>query len=665
MLAIFSLFGLLGCHSQVEGRSLNVLVMIMDGVRSEDFSLTTPSDVMGQSGEAAAHNTWQQLGGAGTAVRRILNPGITLTASSHAALLTGRIHAYGNLAEPLNGPSLYRPEYPTLFQALKDQLGVPQSKVRFIGNTELLDDVSGTLYPGLAESDTSYEALLDERGAPDGDDQHVFDRMKEIISEDHPCLLVANIHNVDRMGHFNPDQYGPGVTLIDEAMGDFWSYLEDKEPEYLANTLVILTTDHGRHSIDQGQDPYWREHGDSCTGCRELPLFLIGPGISAGKVVEPDESAWTQEDLTVLIAGWLGIEMPFAEGLAMSDLVDGIALPNRSGEVSVSQSGNSVARRVWLSDLNHRSEIQVNSTVVSNPMAFDTAAPTVLEVGNERFVCWREILSDPVEDLLPWVPRCLHQVGDEDWVDIGFVEDNVGIAFEPVLAMHAGSLYVGYVNNPNTVASEGNPDNMLGVGLSRYFEGAWSPPQYTSGTFSTELTMSIGEDGTVGLAAALTGETSRARYSRQIGVLGEAGWTRFDLAELMPEAPHRVGRPAIRVSNQRYQIAALGWDTSQSILAFWESTDAGAHWESPHILPTMGLPFAHLSPQWDGEFLVWASLNDSGNAQLCRMIPLVDQTPSCVSLASDRLDSFSVENGQAAVSVDMGSGNWQIQEVVF
>jgi hypothetical protein len=73
-------------------------------------------------------------------LRAALNPGATITAPGHAQMVTGRLDPYANFAVS-NGPGLYRPEYTTIFEEARSQLGLTEDEAMFVGNTELLQGV--------------------------------------------------------------------------------------------------------------------------------------------------------------------------------------------------------------------------------------------------------------------------------------------------------------------------------------------------------------------------------------------------------------------------------------------------------------------------------------------------------------------------------------------
>lgn len=80
-------------------------------------------------------------------------------------------------------------------------------------------------------------------------------------------------------------------------------FLLDKLGNYLVNTIVIVTADHGEAFGEHG----CFGHGFLCEELIHVPLIIAGQGIKAGTVVrEPIELI----DLAPTVADFVGIESP-------------------------------------------------------------------------------------------------------------------------------------------------------------------------------------------------------------------------------------------------------------------------------------------------------------------------------------------------------------------
>ncbi|HNC94913.1 MAG TPA: sulfatase-like hydrolase/transferase, partial [Myxococcota bacterium] len=352
-----------------------LLLLVVDGLRVEEFSSSWVSDLTGVTGEQWAPRTWAELAPKGTFIRSILSAGPTFTAPAHAAILAGRNLSYANLGSP-GYSTLYRPELPTLMQTTERDCG----PARYLGNATLLWDTGGSVYPGMEDPGT-YDGFYRS-------DEGVLGGVVSLARDVDPCLIVANLHDVDREGHDGTSgHYAAQVQSVDAALVAFWQELEREAPQWTRDALVMVTSDHGRHRGDLVQPP-WMEHGDACAGCREVPLLMIGPGIPAGVVEE--QRSWTLSDLSLVMSGWLGVSHPYAIGLDPGILPD-LHLNSRSGSTGLERAGGLSGELVWLSEETRRNEVRVNGELLSSPDAFAVRALTLVEEENVGWACWREL----------------------------------------------------------------------------------------------------------------------------------------------------------------------------------------------------------------------------------------------------------------------------------
>ncbi len=650
----------------VYGRS--VLILVMDGVRVQEFTSPGASDITGQTGEQMAVKTWATLGRDGTVVRATVNPGVTNTASSHAALFTGRFQPYGTVAQ---NPelTLYHPELPTLFEESVAQLGLAPEQVRLVVNTELLRDSAISLYPGLDLADPIQ--VIMEGNKPSTDDLSVFAELKDVISAAHPRLLVANIHDVDRQGHNGArGDYPGGVRDIDAYIAEFYGWLQAEEPAWLESTLILLTTDHGRHSVPlEGVEVSWYEHGDDCRGCREQPLFAVGAGVAPGEIVA---GRYLQEDVTATAAAWLGVEMPWSGGIAL-DFVEAPLQPLRSGRTAVSAAGDLVVSQEYGATLDQRSRIVAAlggaEEVLSAPEAVDVGDVVAAQwPDGQAAVCWREWSPDEEEDEWPWRPACVRG-GPVAWTELAFPEDHpLGPVWAPVLvatndpADGAARLYALWIDNQNSATTAGQTEAPIGAQIASWTEaGGWSPVQSLDGFFPTAPALAVSGDQFL-MAVAVATDQAHARLTREIAVwTGDGPATRIDGAEALTAGQRRLERPAVRLEGVAAALAALGWDEDGAELLYAESGDAGRTWGAAAAIPAGGAVLPNVSPQFAGGFLYRAVLGDDGEALLCRSAGA--EQPVCQAAGSARIASFSADAAGAWASVDAGIGQWEIRRI--
>lgn len=641
----------------------SVIVIVLDGVRSDEFTSTRVSDVTGASGEDYASRSWAAVAPDATVVRAAWNTGITITAPAHAALVTGHVEALANFpVDATLGPGLYRPTVPTIFEAARDQLGLPEEQVLLLANTELLEPVDHGLYPGLGAGAETVE-LLDEEGRPTGEDEAVIDALLERFETRLPRLAMVNLHDVDRAGHYGRgDAYAEGVTVVDEQVARLWDALQAKYPGYTSSLLFVVVSDHGRHHHDEDQG--WHNHGDSCTGCREIPLMVVGAGGDGGDVLDEPVTAL---DLVPAIAAHLGVTMPWAEGLPSPAVFPGFDGAVRTGDVALAADGALTAVQRWLDDPLRRSEVWVDDTLVSTSGAFGAEAPSVIAGVDGGRVCFRELAAEPVDGGMPWVARCLAQdVGG--WSDMGFPDDEVAPFFRAALAERDGVTWAAWPFNPRG-AGEAGTGGRIGLSVAGWSaEMGWTEPVTTQAIFPTDATIVATDDGLVAACGASFGDPD-SRYTRHVrivpvsiveGVPTMEREVNITLEGLLGEGV-RVEHPALAGEGARVRIAMVGITEQGASIAAATSTDAGRTWTDAVALPDGGPALPNLAPVWEGPDVVWGTLVD-GAARLCRAAP-GDDDARCVDVGSPRLQSFGVAGDVATVVRDGGSGEWEMGEV--
>lgn len=629
------------------------LVLILDGVRVEEFTSDWASDLTGVSGEDYADAVWDRIAPRSAVVRTAYNSGLTITAPSHAAIFSGHTQAFANFPVEAAGPGLYRPEMPGIFDMLK----AADEESSLIANTELLMALSDSISP-TSVGGATYELLMED-GDPDNPattDMPVIDAIKAQINAGPPRLIVANLHAADRMGHIGGDQAYPNyVAAQDQLLGDFYLWLQTQHPEYFQSLLLVVTADHGRHRHDQ-QDG-WHNHGDACTGCREVPLLISGPVVAGSE----HTGMFTLLDLAPTVAGWLGVDLPWGRGLPMTELVALPETPVRTGMTGVAVAGPRTGVEVWLDDRDHRSAVTVDGATISAPDAFAAEGPA-LASGQRDYVCLRELFLATASDDWPWQARCMVDEG-AGWTDIGFPDLLVSAYDRPALLEHDGVLGAAWPHNP-TGSSEGGENGEIGMRLGKWTpETGWTRLEVST-LYPTDHVIAAFDEGFV-IASGTSLELPESRYTRRVKVWKEAGDTLaeigdFDLSTILGE-PRRVERPALTAAGSQIRLGLLGMDSVQRVVAVYISEDSGTTWSEPMLLPMAGPPLPHLSPQWMGDTLVWAAMAEDGTTELCRAAP-GDAAPACIP-AGARVDSFAVLGETVLASVDVGVGQWELIEL--
>lgn len=200
------LAGLMACAPPTPEASAtgapHVLVVVLDGVRVEEFTSDWTSDLTGVSGEDNAQRTWSEVVPHGTVVRSILNPVLTSTAPGHAALVSGRAEPLLNVGFGHQGPALYRPLLPTIFEEARSQTGWSADDAVLMANSVVMSGVNASIYPGLEDFGGTWSMVTEPmKTAVEDDDTRTFALLEDLLASDAPQLLVVNFHDADRAAH--------------------------------------------------------------------------------------------------------------------------------------------------------------------------------------------------------------------------------------------------------------------------------------------------------------------------------------------------------------------------------------------------------------------------------------------------------------------------------
>ena len=440
-----------GCRPSVPGGEGGVVVLVLDGVRVQESLGEEISQATETLPREILPHTWSELVPRGVRGMETYNVGVTITASAHAALLAGRRLPQGNY-DVSGEVGTYRPELPSLLEAIRDELDVSEEEVWLVGNTALIAPLSHSLYP--SSTSTGLPGASFSEVWPIDDDGLVFDEVRRILEAHRPRFVLANLHRADRLAHYSndPDAYPDAVAALDDELVEFWEWLGEREGELGSFDLVVVA-DHGRHVDAQG-DPVWRNHGDACMGCRHVPLLALGPSFRNGV----SEEVITLEDIAPTVALALGVEMPWAAGRAVKDLfVDAPLAAARRGVAEVSASGGAVARVVYLDEPYRRKAVEFAGRELSSPEAIDAESVTL--AGGEEgglWLCFRELFLESERSV--WIPRCMNSVdGGATWEELAGPEESVGPFWSVALIPQKESVLAVYPRNLRGTVTPGNP----------------------------------------------------------------------------------------------------------------------------------------------------------------------------------------------------------------
>ncbi|HMR90694.1 MAG TPA: alkaline phosphatase family protein [Chitinophagaceae bacterium] len=124
---------------------------------------------------------------------------------------------------------------------------------------------------------------------------------KEHLAKHKPRVLYLGLGETDDAAHAKRyDLYLQKAAQADKMIADLWHWLQTT-PGYQNNTVMLITTDHGRGSKPSN----WDSHGFFIKGSAQTWLAVMGPGIAPiGEVKEPQQ--WHQKQLAQTMAVLIG-----------------------------------------------------------------------------------------------------------------------------------------------------------------------------------------------------------------------------------------------------------------------------------------------------------------------------------------------------------------------
>jgi hypothetical protein len=624
---------------------LNVVVVVVDGIRVDDGFTRDVSELTGEPGADALPWIWRELMEQGTMVTGARNMGTTVTAPAHAILAVGARTPLANLANDF-GPGVYRPVRPTLFEELRLQQG---GDAVWVANQALVQPVTWSMAVGYGEDvGADWIFVPSEPGSvqPAPNDAPVFARLERLLREDQPTRVAVNLKAVDRTGHYSATLGGylEAIELVDRPIVELWAQIQ-ADPHYADNTLLVITSDHGRHRTGEGE--YWRNHGDASAGDREIPLLFLGPGVPQGLVVDGPVAL---ADVAPTIAALAGAELPWADGVPIAELVDG----GPQGVARVAAHNGVVAEQRWTGDGAHRSQIWVDDVLLSDPEAFAAEAPSVVSDGVDTWVCWRQVTLDSLS--MPWIPKCAHLRGDQVVATAAGPESTVGPFWRPQLDLFDGVLVATYVHNPDDIGTAGADDDVAAR------RAAYTSPGWTVAEPRSTARYPSGPSAAGGvLVFAGSPQTNDARDLRRLyaqtldwdGADFELGIPdRIDTDDARPlNGVWRVERPAVHADGDRIDVLAQSLGEDERGVVHVQSLDGGRTWQPAEMLTLDPLVPAHLDPLWADGLASWVA-----GDQIC-------SPTGCWDIGYERVRDWAWDGSSWVLVVQDADGTWVVTTV--
>ena len=623
-----------------------VVVLVLDGIRLEESLGDGYSDVLEMSTADILPKVRDIIDNHGVRVEGAMATGVTITAPGHSDLLTGLRHSFANYPAD-DGAGAYLPEFPSLLAMF------PEGEALLATNSALVTPLHNSLSPHTVAAASIANATSD---------RNVFTVLREHMTNSALQLVVANLHQADSQGHSGPvSGYGDKVLDLDASISSFWSWIQS-EPGWQDETTLVLVADHGRHRSDNDSDNEdWRDHGDHCTGCREIPMALIGAQITPGAAVS---GQYTLEDLGQTIAHLLDVDLPYGTGRVIDEaLLTPSGDAGAVGAVMPAAADGLVAWEERTGALAPRAAIQRDGVLLSDPDAFAAEAPVMVAADQVVAACWRELHVDE-SDWWPWIPRCQLRDDTGTWQDIGGPTNLVSPLWEPALAIESGQLLAAWADNSSGVVLE----NSSRLVLSRRDGSGWHTVFSTQvGSFPADPALII--DGSDALLAAGVGEDSLpGRSSRRIDLHRINTTTGAGTLELSVRpagadkdgdfrlAVDRLEHPALHRDADGISLAFISYTlgtSGRAEAALWQ-TRRTEQWSDPVLVDTGVI--GHITPVFDREgVLHWVRLND-GAAAWCAGSPA-----ACTELGAEEVRGLAVDGDTVLISVLGEQRVWSLQ----
>lgn len=281
---------LIGC-SQEKNKPLteNVIIVVIDGAR---YSETINS---GAENIPYMFNDLWPLGTVFTNFR-IADEGITSTNPGQASILTGNWQLIANDGtEP--------PNKPTVFEYFRKEFSAKETDCFVVAGKKKLEVLSYSSFPGYGKDYQASTNCFDAES-----DNEVYDSLIISLDTFHPKLVLVNFPMTDKKAHSGSwDDYISALMNVDSLIYLLYTKIQD-DPFYKNNTTLLITNDHGRHTVD------FTNHGDDCDGCEHIMLLAVGEKFESNKI-NPD--LHYQIDLCKTVGDIMSFKTPFANGSSL------------------------------------------------------------------------------------------------------------------------------------------------------------------------------------------------------------------------------------------------------------------------------------------------------------------------------------------------------------
>ncbi|HBZ01267.1 MAG TPA: hypothetical protein DEO84_08125, partial [candidate division Zixibacteria bacterium] len=203
--------------------------------------------------------------------------------------------------------------YPTVWEYARHDLGLPIEKTIYVTPDYGSSTWQPSFYPGYGPS---YWPHMVQPSVSDNNNQADFDSSIVVLHRDHPVVSYIYLPDTDHAGHSGVwADYIAKIRQADSLVDQIWINIQ--ADSILQNkTTMIVTNDHGRHDDAHGG---FRNHGDSCFGCRHVMLWAIGPDIMPG--IHMNTPRASIRDIAHTTGELLGFTTPLSPGRVLTELL--------------------------------------------------------------------------------------------------------------------------------------------------------------------------------------------------------------------------------------------------------------------------------------------------------------------------------------------------------
>lgn len=281
-------------NNQTTYQTKNVILLVVDGPRiSETWEGTNRENIPNRV----------SLLSQGVFISDFKNNGTTSTNPGHNAMCSG---VYENIKN--DGTEL--PGYPSIMQQWLKYTRADKTKAWVIASKDKLEVLNNCKLDGWkGKFQPSVDCGISGNGSGYRSDAVTVDKVKSVMEQYSPNIIVINLKDVDSYGHANNwNEYINAIKATDASIKKVWDHIQSL-PAYKNKTTLIVSNDHGRHLDSNGG---FAEHGDNCNGCRHIEFFAMGPDFKKNTTISTGN--YEQIDITSTMAELLGVPLQYAKG---------------------------------------------------------------------------------------------------------------------------------------------------------------------------------------------------------------------------------------------------------------------------------------------------------------------------------------------------------------